>query len=221
MFHTVRLNVENMSQRSQEFPFSDFRIIEQYGAIYPGNNLIGDYALTDRSQMRIPGNEYEILLAFDVPEEANGLRLVSNNGSIIVDLASFDLAATPVPRSVSILGDGTVVEYGDWQITFDSKNSRRGDSGTVYHEVFVWVVNSGEEPQTFPFREFVVPGSDGSNFYADTITTRTDSFGENAEDELLNPNKRYRMRIHFTVDDQLEEIEIKSIDGLIVIRMDH
>jgi hypothetical protein len=218
MYHTVLLRVENVSQHSQEFPFSDFRIREQFGAIYSGSNLIGDYPPTDHSRMRIPGTEYEILLAFDIPNEATGLSLLTQNGSLFVSLdqvTEADVAATATPSTM--IGDGTVVEYANWRIEFVSVNTIPPEEGEqdVLYEVLIRAENMGGSSQVFPFSDFEMIEPYGATYGAASIALSIAY--DYDEDDLLIPGSLYERHLVFVVPEQAINLLIRSEDGTLLI----
>jgi hypothetical protein len=223
-FHIIEVRVENTSQLSAPFPRSEFVVTEQYGAEFRGSRFPSSDPLVDDEKNLIPGNVYDIWLVFDVPNEATGLTLSSNDGGVVVDLGSYDPSATPIPNSVSVVSDGTSVTYEDWTITFEGISWLRGSQNDDYLDVEITVTNGGSQSQTFPFKDFEISEQYGSTFSPFTLDfpetgDMLDDYID-AEDEMLLPNKPYELVLEFAVSKGSEGLVLRSLDGSLLVMLD-
>ncbi len=260
-FHTVLLTVENTSQTSQSFPFDTFSVIEQYGARFNVVNLGSNDPLVDRNRVLIPGNTYEILLVFDVPDEASELFMISDDASILISLSDSAVVqptatptsiptatatigptptptltptptATPTPEPTPtpppVIGDGSVVEYGDWQIEFlrASKNPELDAQGGIgvftaddtYLVVAFTVENLGPTSEAFPFSDFHLVEQYGATFDQARFFMYS-PFSWSPEDPLI-PGNDYTRQMVFDIPPEAQSLTLQSEDGTIVMAID-
>jgi hypothetical protein len=85
-FCVVKLRVENISNTSKPFPREDFVVFEEYGADYQVGGFLSDSSELGGDVELIPGNQYDVWLQYDLPEEAVGLLLVTVDQSLVVSV---------------------------------------------------------------------------------------------------------------------------------------
>jgi len=86
LYYLVSIRAQNLGSSSVDFPYMFFQMSEQYGATYACLTGVLDLDSQDPDRKLIPGNEYELLLIFEVAPEATGLLIETTLEPITFEL---------------------------------------------------------------------------------------------------------------------------------------